>query len=174
MASMEVLSELVWRSSLRLIEELEPNLYEDKTYMRVLDFGHTFSPLIESLSNFRVTHGVAVAIDIALSSAVACELDLLTLGGRDRILRSLINAGLPIYSPLLTGENCARSLGEIEAHRGGQLNLVVPTGIGSTKFITEKRSLPLSVLQRAIGELEKETRDGLLTTADLVVAQTTP
>jgi 2-epi-5-epi-valiolone synthase len=162
-ASVETLSELVWRSSLRLLEELEPNLYEDKTYMRVLDFGHTFSPLIESLSDFHISHGVAVAIDIALSSAVAYEMELLSLGDRDRILRSLCNAGLPVYSPLLTVENCAQSLGEIEAHRGGRLNLVVPTGIGSTQFITEKHSLPSSVLQRALRDLEQETHDRLLT-----------
>src|SRR5208337_3750876 len=49
------------------LEELETNLYEDKTYRRVLDFGHTFSPLVESVSDFQVSHGAAVAIDIALS-----------------------------------------------------------------------------------------------------------
>jgi len=155
-ADMSKLTEFVWRSSLRLLEELETNLYEDKTYRRVLDFGHTFSPLIESMSDFRVSHGVAVAADIALSSAVAFELDLLSLEGRNRILRSLRDAGLPIYSPLLTAENCVRALGEIEAHRGGHLNLVVPSGIGRTLFITEKHRLPLSVLQRALRFLDQE------------------
>jgi 3-dehydroquinate synthetase len=155
-ADMRMLTKLVWLSSLRLLEELETNLYEDKTYRRVLDFGHTFSPLVESMSNFQVSHGVAVAIDIALSSAVAFELDLLSPENRNRILASLRNAGLPIYSPLLTAENYVKALEEIEAHRGGHLNLVVPSGIGSAVFITEKRSLPLSVLQRALRFLDQE------------------
>ena len=122
-ADMAKLTELVWRSSLRLLEELETNLYEDKTYERVLDFGHTFSPLIESMSEFRVSHGIAVAVDIALSSVVAFELNMLSLEDLYRILRSLQAAGLPIYSPLLTPDNCAQSLAETEAHRGGHLNL---------------------------------------------------
>ncbi len=156
-ADMTTLTELVWHSSLRLLEELETNLYEDKTYQRVLDFGHTFSPLVESMSDFQVSHGVAVAVDIALSSAVAYELGLLSLEDRNRILRSLRNAGLPIYSPLLSAENCVRALGEIEAHRGGHLNLVVPSAVGRALFITEKHSLPLSVLQRALRFLDQES-----------------
>jgi 2-epi-5-epi-valiolone synthase len=154
-ADMNKLKELVFHSALRLLEQLENNLYEDKTYVRLLDFGHTFSPLVESMSDFQVSHGVAVAVDIALSSAVAFELDLLSLDDRNRILRSLRNAGLPIYSPLLTAENCVKALDEIEAHRGGHLNLVVPSGIGSVLFITEKRSLPSSVLQRALRFLDQ-------------------
>jgi 3-dehydroquinate synthase len=155
-ADMSKLTELVWRSSLRLLEELETNLYEDKTYRRVLDFGHTFSPLVESMSDFKVSHGVAVAVDIALSSALASELDLLSIQDRNRILRSLRDAGLPIYSPLLTAENCVRALGEIEAHRGGHLNLVLPSGIGRSLFITERHRLPLPLLQRALRFLEQE------------------
>jgi 3-dehydroquinate synthetase len=158
-ADMNKLKELVSRSALGLLEELEKNLYEDKTYRRLLDFGHTFSPLVESMSDFRVSHGVAVAVDIALSSAVAFELDLLSFEDRNRILRSLRNAGLPIYSSRLTAVNCLKALEEIEAHRGGYLNLVVPSGIGSAVFITERRSLPVSVLQRALRFLDQESSE---------------
>jgi len=107
------------------------------------------------MSDFQVSHGVAVAVDIALSSAVAFELDLLSLEDRNRILRSLRNSGLPICFPRLTAENCVKALDEIEAHRGGHLNLVVPSGIGRVLFITEKRSLPSSVLQRALRFLDQ-------------------
>jgi 3-dehydroquinate synthase len=158
-ADMNTLNELVSRSTLRLLEELEKNLYEDKTYRRLLDFGHTFSPFVESMSGFQVSHGVAVSVDIALSSAVAFELGLLTFESRNRILRSLRNAGLPIYSPLLTAENCVKAFQEIEAHRGAHLNLVVPSGIGSALFITERRDLPLSVLQRALRFLDQEASE---------------
>jgi len=156
-ADMTKLTELVWRSSLRLLEELEKNLYEDKTYQRVLDFGHTFSPLLESMSDFQVSHGVAVAIDIALSSALAHELGLLSFEDRNRILRSLRTAGLPISSPVLTDEVCVKALGEIEAHRGGHLNLVVPSRIGRSVFINEKQRLPVSALQRALRFLDQES-----------------
>lgn len=174
-ADMAKLTELVWISSLRLLEELETNLYEDKTYERVLDFGHTFSPLIESMSGFRVSHGVAVAVDIALSSVVAFELDMLPMEDLNRILRSLQGAGLPIYSSLLTVDNCIKSLSETEAHRGGHLNLVVPTGIGSAHFIKEKRNLPPSVLQRAIHFLNQEDHGRAFVAPDITpVRKATP
>jgi len=156
---MNNLTDLVRRSALRLLEELETNLYEDKTYKRLLDFGHTFSPLLESISDFRISHGSAVAVDIALSSAVAFELGLLSHQDRNRILRSLLNAGLQVYVPLLTAENCIKALDEIEAHRGGHLNLVVPSGIGSALFITDRRSLSPVVLQRALRFLHREASD---------------
>jgi 3-dehydroquinate synthetase len=165
------LTELVWQSTLGLLNELEPNLYEDKTYQRVLDFGHTFSPFIESTSDFRVTHGVAVGLDIALSTAVAFELDLLSREDRDRILASLQGARLPIYSPLLTEENCFRSLEEIEAHRGGHLNLVVPSGIGQSRFITERRSVSSQLLKSALISLDLAARRRLFVA---VVGSVTP
>jgi hypothetical protein len=57
---------------------------------------------------------------------------------------------------LLTAENCLTALDEIEAHRGGHLNLVVPSGIGRTLFITEKNRLRLPLLQRALRFLDEE------------------
>jgi 2-epi-5-epi-valiolone synthase len=156
-AEIEKMTELVWRSTVRLLEELEPNLYEGKTYRRLLDFGHTFSPLIESESEFRITHGTAVSIDIAVSTGIAFELGLVSAGDRDRILRLLVNAGLPIYSPLLTTEIGCRALAEMEAHRGGHLNLVLPSGIGSAIFIGEKDHLAPQVLRRALDFLRRET-----------------
>jgi 2-epi-5-epi-valiolone synthase len=153
------LTELVWRSTIGLLGELEPNLYEDRSYRRVLDFGHTFSPTVESMSNFEVSHGTAVAIDIALSSVIAWELGLLSAEDRDRILELLQSSGLPIYSPLLTNKNCTEALKDIEAHRGGDLNLVLPSGIGKATFIEKRHGLSMPVIQRALDFLEQEAQD---------------
>ncbi len=152
----EKVTELVWRSAVRLLDELEPNLYEDKTYRRLLDFGHTFSPYIESESGFHISHGMAVSIDIAVSAGIAFELGLVSTRERDRILSLLVNSRLPIYSSLLTAGGCQRALAETEAHRGGHLNLVVPNGIGSAMFVGEKERLPSQVLHRALDFLRRE------------------
>lgn len=152
------MTELVWRSAVRLLEELEPNLYEDKTYCRLLDFGHTFSPYIESESGFRISHGMAVSIDIAVSTGIAFELGLVSAGERDRILRLLVNSGLPIYSSLLTADSGCRALAEMEAHRGGHLHLVLPRGIGGAIFVSEKERLAPQVLHRALDFLRRESR----------------
>jgi len=149
------MTELVWRTALRVLEELEPNLYEHKTYRRLMDFGHSFSPLIESESGFRISHGMAVSIDIAVSTGIAFELGLVSAVQRDRILRLLVDAGLPIYCPLLTTESGCRALTEMEAHRGGHPNLVLPSGIGSAVFISEKDQVAPNVLGRALDFLRR-------------------
>jgi len=152
------LTNLVWRSAVRLLEELQPNLFEDQTYRRLLDFGHTFSPRIESESGFRIRHGMAVSIDIATSTAIAFELGMVSSAERDRVLDLLVNAGLPIYSALLTTEIAGMALSEMEAHRGGHLNLVVPNGIGSATFVSDRHRLPPQIVSRALDFLKRESR----------------
>src|SRR5690606_33336226 len=71
---------VLWLSIQRMLEELEQNPYEDRTYQRLVDFGHTFSPLLEAAYDFTLHHGDAVAIDIALSATIAEELGLLAAG----------------------------------------------------------------------------------------------
>ena len=46
--------------------ELQANPFEEEL-ARVVDFGHTFSPLLESVSEYRLNHGEAVAVDMAVS-----------------------------------------------------------------------------------------------------------
>lgn len=161
-------TDLIWRSSSLLLDELETNLYEDQTYERLLDFGHTFSPMIEALSGFQVRHGMSVAVDMALSSAVSYYLGLLSCADRDRILSLLLGVGLPVYSHLLTLERCSRALDEIEAQRGGHLNMVVPSGIGKALFLNDKEQVPHAVLSTALDFLREKTRRN-----DLAVSNST-
>ena len=149
------LTDLVWRSALTLLDELESNIYEDKSYCRLLDFGHTFSPLIESESDFQISHGRAVSIDIATSTALAFELGMISEADRDRILRLLLCAGLPIFTPSLTVAAAIRALGLMEAHRAGYVNLVVPAGVGRALFIKQKDDVPVESLGRALGLLRE-------------------
>ena len=160
------LTDLVWRSSNLLLDELETNLYEDQTYERLLDFGHTFSPMIEALSGFEVRHGMSVAIDMALSSAVSYFLGFLSCADQDRILRLLLDVGLPIFSHLLNLEDCSNALDEIEAHRAGHVNLVVPRGIGKAAFLPKKEQVPQAVLNTALNFLRKKTQEYDLTVAN--------
>lgn len=149
-ADPHTINELVCRSSTLLLGDLESNLYEEHTYQRLLDFGHTFSPIIESDSQFRITHGTAVALDMALSSCLAFHMGLLSSADRDRILNLLLNVELPVFSDLLTFQLCLKALDEIEAHRGGHLHLVLPSGIGTAVFLARKERLPTPILQRSL------------------------
>lgn len=154
-------SEAIWRSVLRMLEQLASNLYEDQTYKRLVDFGHTFSPLLEAFSGFRLSHGDAVAIDMALSCAVACELGLLDEASRDRAIYLIAASSLPIHSRILSSELCADALREATDHRGGSLNLVVPTSLGRGDFIEMAQDVPVPALKSAIECLESFTSERL-------------
>ena len=42
-----MLDEILNRSICGMLDELQPNIYEDINHQRVVDFGHTFSPALE-------------------------------------------------------------------------------------------------------------------------------
>ena len=135
-----------------MLEELQHNPFEDQGFERLVDMGHTFSPTLEAHSGFRLSHGEAVAVDMALSSQIAAELGLTSLPMARRIVALIEGLGLPVNSPLLTVEMCHEAMRSTSAHRGGKLNLVVPTGLGTASFV-DASALERRVLERALGRL---------------------
>ena len=150
--------ELLSRSIIGMVEELQPNLYEDQTYERLVDFGHTFSPALEAASHYSMHHGAAVAIDMALSATIATELGMLPPAVCERIIAVLKDVGLPTWSPLLTPERCESALTDAARHRGGCVNLVVPVAIGRGDFLRQAAEISPSLLRRALEVLARSER----------------
>lgn len=114
-----------------------------------MDTGHTFSPRLEAASKFRLSHGEAVAIDIAFSAFLARGLGLTESVTSNRITRSLAGLGLPVTSLLLDAELCAAALADARLNRGGSANLPVPAAIGKTVFVSD-HSLSETVIAGAL------------------------
>jgi 3-dehydroquinate synthase len=67
---------------------------ENETGVRkTLNFGHTFGHAFEKL--YKVTHGEAVAVGMALAAKVSVNLGMLRPSGADRLLSLLRRSGLP-------------------------------------------------------------------------------
>jgi 3-dehydroquinate synthase len=158
----EPVRELVWRSITGMVEELQPNLYEDQTYERLVDFGHTFSPALEAASHYSIHHGAAVAMDLALSTTIAVQAGLLPLAAGDRIIAVLKQVGLPTWSPLLSLERCESALTDAARHRGGCVNLVVPTALGRGDFFRRRAEISPALLKRALEVLASSEREAVL------------
>jgi 3-dehydroquinate synthase len=126
---------VIGRSIALMLEELGANPYEELDLRRLVDFGHTFSGRLEELSGYEMRHGEAVAVDMALSSALATELGM--FGERELcfLLSTLHELGLPLHSPLLTDSSVNEALEAAVGHRAGALNLVVPTALGDATFL---------------------------------------
>ncbi|WP_426106016.1 sedoheptulose 7-phosphate cyclase [Massilia sp. TSP1-1-2] len=138
-----------------MMDELCPNLQE-RELARLVDFGHSFSPMMEIESDHQLHHGEAVAIDMALSARIAVRLGLLSEADCARILALLVASGLPVYhaatcSAALLGE----ALRDMVLHRGGRVNLVVPTGLGCADFIRHSEALPAELVAAAADDLRR-------------------
>jgi 3-dehydroquinate synthetase len=122
---------------------------------RIVDFGHTFGPVIESASGYRVAHGESVAIDIALSSHVAHRLGHIDQATCDRILRLLDALGLPIFDTCCTLPLMRAAMHSAWSRRGRKLNLVVPAGIGTGVFVEDLEDVPDALLTDALAALAR-------------------
>jgi len=97
---------------------------------RPLDFGHWAAHKLEKLSDFRIRHGEAVAIGIALDSAYSflqgriSEADLL------RVFKVFHTLGLSLYAPELQEDALLQGLKEFQEHLGGRLTIMLLEKLG--------------------------------------------
>jgi len=64
-----------------------------------LNFGHTLGHAIETLSGYRLLHGEAVAIGMALESELAERIGVAECGTTGRVRDAIARAGLPVERP---------------------------------------------------------------------------
>lgn len=94
---------------------------------RPLDFGHWAAHKLEQLSEFRVSHGEAVAVGIAIDLIYARRTGLLSEAETDRILGVIQGLGFELFAPVkeirsATGrQDMLDGLEEFREHLGGRL-----------------------------------------------------
>jgi len=128
-------TELIRRAIRAMLLELSPNLHE-RILDRFPDYGHTFSPIFEfELSDLE--HGEAVALDMAIATALAAQLGMLELPEAERVLAAQRALGLPMVRAGLTVAMLMRGIHDARKHRGGKLRMPILRRIGEATFIDE-------------------------------------
>lgn len=135
-APLDPATEVIERAIHGMLEELQPNLWE-KVLERVVDYGHSFSPVIEMHALPELLHGEAVAVDMALTTVIAEQRGLLDSGQRRRILRVITALGLPAWHELCSPKMLVPALHDTVRHRDGEQRLPLPVGIGSATFVND-------------------------------------
>jgi 3-dehydroquinate synthase len=139
-----------------MIAELGPNLWEKKLD-RCVDFGHTFSPVIEMKNltqefdpdnppyftkDTMLLHGEAVALDCLYSSCIACLRGYIGQSVLNRIFNLAKRLKLKTYHEDFTKiELLQQSLADATKHRNGNQFAPLPIYVGNYKIvddITEK------------------------------------
>jgi 3-dehydroquinate synthetase len=119
-----------------MLEELEPNLFEEELARKV-DFGHTFSYGLETRHEAHLLHGEAVLLDILLSTLIAHGRGLLTAEETERIFRLTDSLGIRLDASLLDPSLLLASLTERTYHRNGLQRVPMPRGIGGCVFLND-------------------------------------
>lgn len=104
---------------------------------RPLDFGHWAAHKLEHLTDFKVRHGEAVAIGIALDSIYSWLIGLLSEEDLQRIIYLIQALGFELYVPELSGEALLKGLEEFREHLGGELTIMLLEEIGKGREVHE-------------------------------------
>ena len=98
----------------------------------ILNLGHTVGRAIETVSDYRLLHGEAVAIGLSAQAKLAERLGLMRTEETCRLAALLQAAGLPTAIPAyIDREELVRKLYTDKKVRGGRLRFVLQQGIGA-------------------------------------------
>jgi 3-dehydroquinate synthase len=131
---------------------------------RPLDFGHWAAHKLEQLSEFKIRHGEAVAIGIAIDVLYSSQIGLIDAATAERILALLEKLGFDLFANELLHVNSTgrlillEGLEEFREHLGGDLTVTLLQGIGRGIEVHQMKE-PLVI--EAIQQLHRRHRQHL-------------
>ncbi|MFD3333021.1 sedoheptulose 7-phosphate cyclase [Streptomyces sp. NPDC058700] len=148
-----VADEVIGRAIAGMAEELQPNLWE-KDLQRSVDYGHSFSPLVEMRALPELLHGEAVAMDCVFSALIAADRGLIDAAELERIVAVARRLGLEPSHPLFCDVALVlEGLADTVLHRDGRQNLPMLTGIGQVCFLNDVTENEIERACRGMGRL---------------------
>lgn len=130
---------------------------------RPLDFGHWAAHKIETISDYQIGHGQAVAIGIAIDSFYAMRQGLINQAQLQRITEGLIRCGLDVYNEIISKRTSAgeltilEGLRQFQEHLGGELTVTLPKNIGAK---IEVNNIDSDIIEEAVQYLQGICKQG--------------
>ena len=120
---------------------------------RPLDFGHWSAHRLESMSEFSVRHGEAVAIGVAIDSVYSSLVHGLPREDALRVVQCLRQLGFTLAAPALKDRHALfAGLEEFRQHLGGRLTLTMLRGIGDP---IDVHTVDRQKMQQAMAEVSE-------------------
>lgn len=119
-----------------------------------LNYGHTVGHAVETVSDFSVGHGQAVAIGMVAAARISNRLGVLGKSEVVRLKSLLSRAGLPTELPGLELQKLIQTMKHDKKILQGKVRFVLPRAIGEV-FITDEVSQ--SVIESVLVERNEET-----------------
>ncbi|GAH45407.1 unnamed protein product, partial [marine sediment metagenome] len=147
------LETIVFRSAKIKAEVVEKD-ERDFGLRNILNYGHTVGHAIESVSDFKVQHGEAVAIGMLAAARISNKLGILDKNEVIRLKDIIARTGLPTEIPSLQLEKIIQAMKHDKKISQGKLRFVLPKSIGEV-FITDEVSP--SLIEQVLVEGNEET-----------------
>ncbi len=110
----------------------------EKSLREILNLGHTVGRAIETVSDYRLLHGEALAIGMTAQVRLGCKCGYLTKDERDRVISLQKRIGLPVAIPdYIDREALVKKLYTDKKVRDGKLRFVFQKGIGDVMTFGE-------------------------------------
>ena len=110
----------------------------EKNMREILNLGHTVGRAIETVSNYKLLHGEAVAIGLVAEVNLAHSYGYVSEDDRKRVINLLDRVGLPTEIPdYINKEELVKKLYTDKKVRSGKLRFVLQDGIGNIKKFGE-------------------------------------
>ena len=131
-----VLEEIVFQTA-KIKAEIVEKDERDSGLRNILNYGHTIGHAVESVSDFKIGHGQAVAIGMLAAARISNMMGILD-ENETRRLRGVINdAGLPTEIPNLKMEDIIQAMKHDKKVFQDKVRFVLLKSIGSA-FITDE------------------------------------
>lgn len=134
-----------------MLEELGPNLWETKLE-RCVDYGHTFSKLLEMVPGADIMHGEAVNVDGFFCCVLSYLRGYIDKDTVNRVFNCMKSLGLPTNSPDLSSELAWQSCKDAIEHRHGEQRIPLITDIGESVCVSD---LTPEELERALDVMKQ-------------------
>lgn len=132
------LEEIVFQSA-KIKAEIVEKDEKDLGLRNLLNYGHTIGHAIESVSDFEVAHGGAVAIGMLAAARISDEMGILDKSELIRLRKIVENAGLPTEMPGIEAERLIQAMKHDKKVLRDKIRFVLLKSIGSA-FITDEVS----------------------------------
>ncbi len=144
----EVLETIVFQSAKIKAEVVEKD-ERDFGIRNILNYGHTIGHAVESVSDFKVQHGEAVAIGMLAAARISNKLGILDKNEVGRLKEIIARAGLPTQIPTLQFEKMIQAMKHDKKIMQGKIRFVLPKTIG--EVLTTEEVSP-SIVEQVLVE----------------------
>jgi 3-dehydroquinate synthase len=139
---------IVWESA-RIKGDIVEKDELDSEIRHVLNFGHTVGHAIESATDFRISHGEAVAMGMNIESYIAVKQDLLEERYYDRLIKLIRYFGLPLIPEGIDSNKLIDLMKKDKKNVTNNIKFVLPNKIGHAIITTEIKQ---GLISQRIGE----------------------